>query len=391
MYWVNFLHIYQPPTQFPDVLSDIVSQCYTPLFALVSKYPKVKIVLNINGSLTEQLIEQGYDEVIKRISELAGAGRVEFTGSACYHALLPKISESEIIRQIRLNEQVNKRYFGDLYKPSGFFPPEMAYSEKVGKIASLLGYKWVILEEGLHKFNEQRGWGLIFKDKATGLDVFFRNKIASLRIAFEEVNNVTGLIKMTGGVGDGYLITAVDGETFGHHRPNQFYFLEQVFSCQEGEERCAFISSATISEIRDAFPKREEIKLNDGCWAVTEEELSDGVPYPRWDYPGNKVQALQWEFLDFAINTIELLRDEGSSFWARAREILDKALNSDQFYWASGRPYWHFFMIERGAALVREAVYALPGAEKEKEKADWYYNQIVDEARKMGGEKIVAY
>ena len=74
-------------------------------------------------------------------------GRIEFLESAKYHAFLPLLPESEIIRQIILNNKTNSKYFGSVYKPTGFFSPEMAYSDKVARIAKKLGYKWIIADE----------------------------------------------------------------------------------------------------------------------------------------------------------------------------------------------------------------------------------------------------
>jgi len=59
-------------------------------------------------------------------------GQLELTASANYHAFLPKLPDEQIIRQIQLNTETNRQYFGDLYQPKGFFPPEMGYDSRVG-------------------------------------------------------------------------------------------------------------------------------------------------------------------------------------------------------------------------------------------------------------------
>ena len=147
MFWVNFLHIYQPSDQSNEVLERVVNESYRPLIKGFLNIPKMKINLNINAALTELLVKKGYKDVIDGIRKLAESKRLEFTESAKYHALLPFLKEEEIIRQIKKNHKTNKQYFGESYKPLCFFPPEMAYSQKVGRIISKLGYQMILLDE----------------------------------------------------------------------------------------------------------------------------------------------------------------------------------------------------------------------------------------------------
>jgi len=147
MYWVNFLHIYQPFDQSKEILERVVNESYRPLFKGLLDINKIKINLNINGALVELLVKKGYQDVIDVIKTLAEQKKLEFTESAKYHALLPFLDKNEIIRQIQKNYQINKKYFGRIYKPVCFFPPEMAYNKKVAATISRLGYKIIILDE----------------------------------------------------------------------------------------------------------------------------------------------------------------------------------------------------------------------------------------------------
>ena len=140
MYWINFLHIYQPHDQSKEILERVANESYRPLFEGFLKIPKFKINLNINGALTEIFYKKGHQDIIENIKKLAETNRLEFTESAKYHALLPFLDEKEIIRQIKKNNQTNKKYFGKVYQPKCFFPPEMAYSPKVAKVISSLNY-----------------------------------------------------------------------------------------------------------------------------------------------------------------------------------------------------------------------------------------------------------
>ena len=123
MIWANFLHFYQPAGQQPDILEAIIAQSYEPLLLGIKKRPRVRLTLNVNGALLELFDAHGYRKLIDVLRELGREGRVEFTSSAKYHAMLPFLEEDEIVRQITKNDETNKFFFGDAYAPKGFFPP----------------------------------------------------------------------------------------------------------------------------------------------------------------------------------------------------------------------------------------------------------------------------
>ena len=114
MYWSNFLHIYQPPTQTEEIVRKVTDEGYRTLVRVLGEAPESKITLNVNAVLTEQLARYGLDDVILGLRELAERGQIEFTGSAMYHPILPLIPEDEVIRQVKLNNEVNQRYFGEV-------------------------------------------------------------------------------------------------------------------------------------------------------------------------------------------------------------------------------------------------------------------------------------
>ena len=103
MRWANFLHMYQPAEQQPDILEAIVVQSYRPIIEGLLEHKQVRLTLNINGALLELLDKYNHRDIIDNLRELGLQKRVEFTSSAKYHALLPFLNDEEIIRQIRLN------------------------------------------------------------------------------------------------------------------------------------------------------------------------------------------------------------------------------------------------------------------------------------------------
>ena len=89
VYFSFLFHIYQPPVQIAPVIKQIVNESYRPLIEALYSHPEAKITLNINGTLTEQLHDFGYDDLIGGITTLASRGQIDFTGSAKFHPLLP--------------------------------------------------------------------------------------------------------------------------------------------------------------------------------------------------------------------------------------------------------------------------------------------------------------
>ncbi|XOB46882.1 MAG: UvrB/UvrC motif-containing protein [Candidatus Nealsonbacteria bacterium] len=370
MYWVNFLHIYQPVDQSKEILDRVVNESYRPLFKGLLKIPGIKINLNINASLTEILIKEGYGDVIKNIKKLARAKKLEFTESAKYHPLLPFLKKKEIIRQIQKNNKDNKKYFGNVYNPVCFFPPEMAYSSLVGKTVSRLGYKMIILDD--ISYNGGKNYSpkdKLFTVKGTvGLIAVFRERRVSNCIMSAVIRNKKEFINLVKGeVGENkYLCTAMDGETFGHHRPG----LEKVFFKILDSKK---LKQIFLSELPNYFNLEREISPLQATWASTEEDIEKGIQFYSWKDPKNKVHQLQWRFLNYLLS---LSKTKKCS--PKIQDKLDRTMASDQFFWASGEPWWSIEMIEKGSWTTLQTLKSLPSLTKSQiQKGKRYYRYIL--------------
>ncbi|MBI5465181.1 hypothetical protein HY946_01070, partial [Candidatus Gottesmanbacteria bacterium] len=72
------------------------------------------------------------------------------------------------------------------------------------------------------------------------------------------------------------------------------------------------------------------------------------------------------------------------------RSLLDRALHSDQFWWASHSPCWHPKMIERGARMARDVILLNQSASvQQKKEAQELYTNIILIGRKLYGEEII--
>ena len=193
--WINFLHLYQPVNTDAHVIKEATEQSYYRIIRAIEEHPNIKFNLNINGCLFLRWEDLGYHDLIKRIGKLIKKGKIELTGTACYHPIVPLIPEKEVKRQITENEEILQKHFGKNFKPKGFFFPEMAYSPATARIVKSMGYEWIILDEMAvdgkiknHDFNQ------VYYDKNSGLKIVIRSRKISnsyvLKTVTKILNNV---------------------------------------------------------------------------------------------------------------------------------------------------------------------------------------------------------
>lgn len=368
MYWAHFLHIYQPPTQKEIWVRRITDESYRPVFRGLREIPEARLSLNINGVLCELLDKYGGKDVLRDLKALVKEGKIELTGSAKYHIFSPLVPEEELERQIRLNEEALNHYFGEGWKRGGFFAPEMAYAKHVAVVAKRMGYKWIIIDE-LGFPGRSPSPDTLYQ--IAGLDdffVFFRERRLSFTILSAQIGTLSGITRNFGDrlAKDEYVVTAMDGETFGHHRPGLETLLFDMMKSKE-------IHTVQISDLFQHFSKRQTIEPLPSTWAVTKEQMKKDEPYARWKSSDNEIQQVQWALTNLAITVAHRTPDN-----AEIRSMLDRALHSDQYWWASARPWWSLEMMERGAYELRDIVLRSPKATTaEKVKAEEFYKNIL--------------
>jgi hypothetical protein len=374
MIWANFLHIYQPPAQKQYWVDRVTEESYRKIFRLLLENPNAKITMNINGVLIELLDKYGQKDVIEMIKKLLSRGQLELTGSAKYHPLLPFLSEEEIVRQIKLNEETLHYYFGDKCQLRGFFPPEMGFSPAIAKIIAGLDYEWIIVDElSFPRDYGQQKHDRIYQMKGLkNFSIFFRERRMSWIILSGQIGTGKLLIQSLGErlKSDEYLLTAMDGETFGHHRPGLETLLFEIYESKK-------FKTLRISDLFDLFPEREEIQPISSTWALMEKDLEKKKPFARWYDEENTIHQFQWELTRLATEAIKNARKDDPGY-EKARQVLDRALHSDQYWWASARPWWSIEMIESGAKELRDATLLTPGiSENVRQKAECLYHDIV--------------
>lgn len=364
MKYLSFLlHCYQPPWQDRETLSRICRKCYTPLFQWILLNPEISLTLNINFSLLELLHTHKHKKLIKLIRELANSGRVDFTSSGAFHPILPLILSLECERQIRLNEEGTRRILGVDLPKQGFFPPEMACDEKVAAMVKNAGYSWLIMDD--QSFVQRHGYAPFNFIPATGdLPVILRSNDWSNNLAFKKIAGAKNFYdKLLTDLGkwfdqsNGYLIIALDGETFGGHEGTGGYlnFLKRL--CELINKNG--IQLATVSQIVSRFPKKE-MSIPSGSWSTSKEDAARGIYYPDWKHPENKPHQDLWELIGILLSHTDKMD-------MTTRSFMDKALNSCQFWWLTPE-HWNPNNAFRTMSIYQEIIRWLNLTENDKRK-----------------------
>ncbi|OLS16335.1 MAG: Alpha-galactosidase [Promethearchaeota archaeon CR_4] len=397
-FWAPFLHIYQPRWQRPDILKQIDEECYRPLFRVIDGSPNARVTININGVLIDLLYEHNLGETVDLLKKLVNEGKVEVVGTAKFHPLMPLLPPDENRHQIDLNEITNTATFGTQWSRKGFFPPEMAISPEVLKTIQDAGYKWVIAS-GIACTD---AWPTnIVHQLSSGFDIFYRDDYVSNDISFGRLDASGFVQKITHMYeDDSYIITAQDGETFGHHiKHAEQTFLKKVF---EKIAKSDNVEICFISSLNTKFPVKKGKPPRPSSWSTDMQDIENEVYYPLWKNPDNPVHKIQYKLLSRVNKIIQMLDEtqdpdlnnsnngklnmEYQDYKKTARHFYDSGISSCSFWWASMRPMWSPNLILNGMELlIKAAVNARLALVKVKniesqellEEISMYYSQLL--------------
>jgi hypothetical protein len=147
------------------------------------------------------------------------------------------------------------------------------------------------------------------------------------------------------------------------------------------------IEVVTISRLMELFPTGDLVEPRLSSWSTSMDDIRAGNPYPLWKSKDNLIHQLQWQHLKIAIEltrkAVGVATAEPAKQYADiARGLLDRALHSDQFWWANPPPRWDVNLVNRGLMQQREVVFNAYKAIKmsnlsEDEKTEGYYRVIV--------------
>ena len=367
IYWAPLLHMYQPTFQDRRVLQQIDKECYKPLLKMFEEHDNVKISININAVLIDMLYEFDLSDTLEILQNLESSNKIEITGTAKFHPILPLIPQKESEHQIEINEKNLRNEFKQ-WERGGFFPPEMSISSQVAKYIRELGYKWVIMS-GIACPVE---WPTDqIYTSPNGLMLFFRDDILSNKISFNSitakgfVEEIAGMVKENNESRqkDKYIITAMDSETFGHHiKKFERIFLSKAFELINDLQK--EIKIEFISDLPKFFPfNKEKIIPKDSSWSTSYDDMMAGVPYPLWDHPDNKVHTLYWKIVRSLNNLMNLISNldlnqswDVESHYNTSRWFYDRGICSDTTWWSNpDRGTWSPNLIYNGIKLLMKS------------------------------------
>ncbi|MFA5162941.1 MAG: hypothetical protein WC441_00250 [Patescibacteria group bacterium] len=371
MLWLNFLHLYQPANLDPYYIKEAADKSYRRLVNLLEEHPRLKFTINISACLLDRLADIGYQDLLLRLQKLICRGQIELVGSAAYHAFLPLLPDQEIIKQIKEQEQIIKKYFGPV-KLKGFFSPEMAYSHKLGRIIKSLGYKWLILDEIAFngKLNANLDFSRVYLDKNSGLKIIFRDRKLSNSYVPDSILTLLKEEKKS------IAISATDGELYGLRHEDPTAELEKLAKANN-------LQSQIISEFIADFPAKSLVSVNlrPSTWESTPAELRWRRPFWLWRAPQNKIHSYTWRLAELAMDLDESYQKDKNHYYCRWHLV--RGLASCTFWWASGRNFSHNFgplawspdEVERGLNDLIRSVRSLqdPRTKNAKIKAEKLY------------------
>jgi len=368
--WVNFLHIYQPPWQRTEVMAKVHDESYRFLIDVLKRFPDFRVTINIAGTLLDQFEALGYTAIVRDLARLVARGQIELTGSSYSHAFLPPLPEKEIIHQIQSQEKVLKKNFPGA-KPAGFFIPEMAYTHQLGGIIKKLGYRWLILDPRSSKLPPQPETKYL--DRRTGLTIVFRNRKFSRSYPPEAIH--TALKKNSC---PDYIITATDGELYGHFHKDWQEHLIRVL-------RSKYVETEQISEYIRGLKEISPVYLQQASWETRRRQLKHNNAFSIWYNSSNPIHKKLWHLAHFAIAAVDEHAGDPNHSWARWH--LDRGLASCSWWWASeiktsafASIGWSPDEIEHGATELIKSVRSIEklGA-REKIRGERMYSDLMQD------------
>ncbi len=387
------LHLYQPSTQTESEFKKIAQDCYIPLIKLIKSKPNAKFTLNCSLSLLEQFDKYGYVDLLKSLKELGEHEKVEYTGSAAYHCLLPRVSAAMMEKQIMLNEYGLGYYLGQrngfegensvmVKGIRGFFPPEMAVSTAVLKNLAELGYDWLIadetcLEEGVVSSIDYKSPS-VYQASVADIKLIVRDTAISNMISFKrdaEIADVVDYLNFLQEKGTECVVVSLDAEAFGHHNPDGIYMLDNLLDSLAEMN----ITLDMVSEIAEACNTLPINTVLESTWSSTKGGTAEDI-YPFWDAKGNKTQKELWSlmtlidkqypklpipqvpegFENIAIwkpTELAKISPEELNNFLELDVLINKSVQSDQFWWVSGKTVYDQLLISKPMVKNSLALY----------------------------------
>lgn len=279
-------HCHQPLGNFEMVIDRIYYDAYLAFLEVISRHPKIKIILHYSGTLLEWINEK-HPEFFKILAGLVKRGQVELLSGSYYEAILPVIPERDQVEQIkRLTGFIEKKF---LTSPQGMWLAERVWEPKLAKTLAASGMQYALVDDfhfkaaGL-KDTEILGYFNV-EDEGSLLSLFPISEWLRYSVPFKEVEkNIEYLRRMSELKENPLLVIVDDGEKFGSWPGTKKWvyeegWLEHFLSALE--ENSQWIETLTCKECIQRFPPARLVYLPIGAyfemgeWSLFAERAAD--------------------------------------------------------------------------------------------------------------------
>lgn len=131
-------------------LEELYHKRHLPLLEALLAWPHAGVALCLNSWLLQRWLELGWENGLQRLRELYDFGKVELTGTASHHAILPLIPENVAFRQVRRNSRLLQQILHPEWRPNGFMPPHLAYGHELSRVLAPLGFQWCLADDSAY-------------------------------------------------------------------------------------------------------------------------------------------------------------------------------------------------------------------------------------------------
>lgn len=385
------LHMHQPPGNLRLLIeanpweAEEIIRCYdrVPRYALAYR-DVARLHVGFSGVLLEQFLDpwivDRYRHIVdipQMLARYREADNIELIGMGYYHPIFPLIPRADWSEQLQQGRVLMEQVFGRA--PSGFWPPEMAFTMEMIPALVQAGYQYVVVD-GVH-VRPQDGINDIFRPYIACRDgacisVVPRDRDVSnaqasgLNPDWFRQEIVRRIAESPRPQDERILTTWSDGENGGWfrqtHEPSGFFgfffapYMEQV---RAGTYP---ITPVRLSDYLERVPPTAQTRVQTGAWNVgstSGQDLSQWAGSERQRNAVAEVERLSTRYWDL-IRGASTQQAQAGAALMRARRLILEAETSCFLFWGDAWiPHLQVRTLEAALALDEvEAAAAAPTA-----------------------------
>lgn len=371
-HWLPCVRIDLPEDAAPRQVHELTTTV-DPVIAAVENSNVGHMMFAVSGAALQAMEHDDGRALVARLRALADARRIELLGTAANDAVLPLLPESEIRRQLDLNHRAGRRAFGNVYSPWVLWPPALAASPRLARIASEHGYSGMLVDEQAMRSREGV-WPGERLNACAGIPGFYllpSSRQASQAFAEGRVRRVDGwhTLAHESQKSRHYVVTTFD-VPLARKLSNIVQPEDLGVTLRVGE----LISRISLGEVTALLPCSER---------STKRQLASGLPFAEWHDPDNRLHALQWRLSLRMLAALEELHAAGLAAHPATqalRQAIDRGWRK-QWWEEAGHPSGALEAVLAGSRWRFEA---LSAARRLLSSELW--QEVEDTARELGAE-----